>query len=477
MKGRALVVGITLAIATPAAAQVDSALLSKIPFNLANPGGKSLAMGGAFTAIADDATAALANPAGLGLLGSFEVGLSAKRFDDVTELSTGRSTASGNGFLVPYPGVVATNSDIRGTISNLEYAGAVLPVSRRFVAALFYSENLRFRGDPGPGGYDYIELRDNRSGGQTRRDYLFEYREFGPVSLTNRLLGLSVGYRVTESLRVGAGVTLNRMRFDLEGDDGGPHRIVNRTFLTPTQTETRTVTMSVEDLSSTVPGFVVGFHADLLPNGRLTAGGSFRYTKRATGTLVFGGSVPAPLANATRRTFTFGVPKDAALGLAAQPLPGLVVAAEAQWIAYSDTAKESLPVVSYDGLVGPAPGFPVSGVLAALRAPKDVLVPRLGLEYVASAEPVRIAFRLGWHREPAHGVTSDLVARDGSGNPYDLVDPPYSDAVRKVFEGGKPDDRFSGGLGLTFQRALSLDLSFDLGRSSRLLSASLFWRF
>ena len=62
------------ALAAPtASAQLDSALLSKLRFNLTNPGGKSLAMGGAFSAIADDATAALANPAGLGLISSIEV--------------------------------------------------------------------------------------------------------------------------------------------------------------------------------------------------------------------------------------------------------------------------------------------------------------------------------------------------------------------------------------------------------------------
>src|SRR5204862_8029114 len=79
----------------PSRAQVESALLSKVSFNLSNPGGKSLAMGGAFTAIADDATAALANPAGLGLLSSFEVGISAKRTDDVIGLVTARATATG----------------------------------------------------------------------------------------------------------------------------------------------------------------------------------------------------------------------------------------------------------------------------------------------------------------------------------------------------------------------------------------------
>ena len=38
-------------------------------------------------------------------------------------------------------------------------------------------------------------------------------------------------------------------------------------------------------------------------------------------------------------------------------------------------------------------------------------------------------------------------------------------------------DRFSGGLGATVSRRLSFDLAFDLGRSSRVLSGSLFYRF
>src|ERR1039458_9799201 len=69
-------------VPSSARAQTDSALLSKVSFNLTNPGGKSLAMGGAFTAIADDATAALANPAGLGLISSVESALSGKSSND-----------------------------------------------------------------------------------------------------------------------------------------------------------------------------------------------------------------------------------------------------------------------------------------------------------------------------------------------------------------------------------------------------------
>ncbi len=184
------------------AAQFESALLSKIPFNVTNPGGKSLAMGGAFTAIADDATAAFANPAGLGLLSSVEVGVSLKRFDNQIDLATARATATGSPFNAPYPPVRATSSGLADTQSSVEYAGVVVPISSRFVAAVTYVENLGFRADPGEDGYAYVELRDNRSGGgTTRRDILYEYREYGAVALKNRLLGVSLAYRVSERVR------------------------------------------------------------------------------------------------------------------------------------------------------------------------------------------------------------------------------------------------------------------------------------
>lgn len=464
-----------LASAAPAAAQVESALLSKITFNLTNPGGKSLAMGGAFTAIADDATAAIANPAGLGLLSSIEVGISGKRSNDVIGLVTARSTASGS-YGTSYPTVYGVNSDISAQASGVEFAGAVLPVSRRFVAAVSFAENLRFEGDPGEDGYTYIELRDNRSGGTTRRDYLYEFREYGAVSLRNRLLGVSAAYRATDRLRIGAGVTLNRMELDLLGDAGGAHRIVHRNY-EPTEIETSTTTVAIRGLDQNTLGFVVGVHADLMSGGKLTAGAVYRQTGKAAGTLEIGGDVPDPLIGQETRSFSARVPRDAAVGLAARPFPGLTVAAEAQWIAYGDFIDRSLPTVSYKGRVGPFPGIPlVDPILAELAPPDDVVLPRIGIEYVASTADLLLAFRLGYHREPARGVTANLSAYDPSGA-YDITDPPYSESVRTVYDGGKPDDRFSGGLGATVSRRVSFDLAFDVGRFSRVLSASLFYRF
>lgn len=462
--------------APPAAAQLDSALLSKLRFNLTNPGGKSLAMGGAFSAIADDATAALANPAGLGLISSIEIAVSGKRVNETLALSTARSVATGS-LVTPYPPVTTSSVGLDASSTGVEFAGVVVPISRRLVAALTYAENLRFEGDAGPGGYQYLELRDNRSGGTTRRDFLFGYREYGSAKLSNRLLAASLAYRVTESLRLGGGVTLNRSTFDLEGDAGGPHRIVSQTYLSPTAQETRTVTLGVEGLSGTQVGFVAGVHADLLSDGRLTFGADYRWTPAADAALVIAGDVPPALASQTSRAFKFRVPSDASVGLAAHPMPGLTIAAEVQWVRYGDIFDRALPVVSYAGLAGPFPGVPVTGVLADLSPAPNVFVPRLGFEYVAGGKDVRMALRAGWHREPAHGVTANLAARDGSGQPYPITDPPYSESVAAVFDGGKADDRFTGGLGLTVSRALSVDFGFDVGRDSQQFAVSLFYRF
>ncbi|MGH2670399.1 MAG: UPF0164 family protein, partial [bacterium] len=59
---RLYTVAILAAIATPAAGQEQPATFE---FSFSNPGARSMGLGGAFAALADDATAAFANPAGL----------------------------------------------------------------------------------------------------------------------------------------------------------------------------------------------------------------------------------------------------------------------------------------------------------------------------------------------------------------------------------------------------------------------------
>lgn len=60
-----------------------------LQFNFSDPGARSLGLGGAFVGLADDATAAFANPAGLVQLGRPEISLEGRRTSYSTPYTEG----------------------------------------------------------------------------------------------------------------------------------------------------------------------------------------------------------------------------------------------------------------------------------------------------------------------------------------------------------------------------------------------------
>jgi long-subunit fatty acid transport protein len=85
-----VLVATTLLSAGDASAVTDEEVFRNFRFNFVNPGGRALAMGGAFVGIADDATAAAANPAGLTNLLSPELFLEWRLNDTKTSRLTSR---------------------------------------------------------------------------------------------------------------------------------------------------------------------------------------------------------------------------------------------------------------------------------------------------------------------------------------------------------------------------------------------------
>src|SRR5437867_13375576 len=83
MRNTFVLLTVSLALALPAAAQnTDIESLSGLQFNFGNPGARSLGMGGAFLGLADDASAAEANPAGLTILRKPEVSLEVRNYQE-----------------------------------------------------------------------------------------------------------------------------------------------------------------------------------------------------------------------------------------------------------------------------------------------------------------------------------------------------------------------------------------------------------
>jgi long-subunit fatty acid transport protein len=73
MRAQRLTLVVLVAAMITAASAIAQETPSTFEFSFSNPGARSLGLGGAFTALADDATAAFANPAGLVQLVSLEV--------------------------------------------------------------------------------------------------------------------------------------------------------------------------------------------------------------------------------------------------------------------------------------------------------------------------------------------------------------------------------------------------------------------
>src|SRR5688572_31001893 len=86
---RKALVLIVLFVSLPLAAQnTDIESLSGLQFNFGNPGARSLGMGGAFLGLADDASAAEANPAGLTILRKPEISIEVRNFLEQQLMST-----------------------------------------------------------------------------------------------------------------------------------------------------------------------------------------------------------------------------------------------------------------------------------------------------------------------------------------------------------------------------------------------------
>jgi len=126
-------------------AQVDAYHLTGINFNFANPGARARGIGGAFVALADDATASLANPAGLAYLDSQ---LSLEFIHDEEHAPVGQVTQGGvvrtenqTGYLF-----TADNDPFRVTgkseSDRVNYVSFVFPVAKRKVGLAVYYSSL-----------------------------------------------------------------------------------------------------------------------------------------------------------------------------------------------------------------------------------------------------------------------------------------------------------------------------------------------
>ena len=421
-------------LVAPLAAQTS--LQVPLQFDFLNPGAKSLAMGGAFTGVADDATATLANPAGLIQLSQREISVEGRFTATETAFLEG-GRLSGQTF---NQGIDTVSGPVFGTSHGRHtgptFISVVAPFrSNRWVVAAHRHELVRvdqqffstgvFQQDAG----SFTSTRDRPQQGDRR------------LSVTS--YGGSVAFAPRTGLAVGAGLTVYRFsidsvftRFDTQG------------FLGPaTLTKEIGRSSQVGDDVGVSPsvGLFVGAGGRTRAGLLYRHGPSFKFTTRD-------GLDP-------ERDVTFRVPHTLAFGLSHRPRPSIILAAEVTRITYARLEDEFVT----DQARG-------DGRAADFKIDSGTEV-HIGGQYLALQWRWAPKFRLGAWYDPNHSVRFRPTAM-----PTTSGDRLFDQRLRTALSKG--DDRVhgTGGIGLSLSPRVEWNAGVDVASGGYILSTSIILR-
>lgn len=475
----AILMGVVLMfIATSAMAQnTDIESLAGLQFNFGNPGARSLGMGGAFLGLADDASAAEANPAGLTILRRPEVSLEGRNYETIAVMNT-----SG-----VYPDVVPEEFNAFSHRAEVNFASIVLPVGHGALAAYYhlplsYENTLNAawkfnlfnqfeprqlpifylpKGDPvgssGPVSYDQCVAIINQTGDPTAclQYQLFPF--FSTVKIKLQTYGLAGAWKFG-NLSLGVGV--RRQEFQEFAQTSRTDLAVSSVL---TQVTQATVDANGNLKKESDTTYTVGFKYQA--SDRLSIGGVYKKGPKFNTSLylndIVGGTGLSNIGNAT-----FHIPDSYGVGLSYRPVPVLTINIDSVRVKYSDLTDDFHSI------------YPEIQVLSQPYVTKDVTELHVGAEYFF-ATTIPFAIRAGWWRDPAHGLqyNGPLTCTDSA---IAASDRQLCAANRNVlnilFPGSKDQDHKSIGFGLAWPR-FQLDAAYETSDRFKVGSISGVFRF
>lgn len=403
---------------------------SGFQFNFNNPGARALGMGGAFVAVADDATAVVANPAGLTILQRPEISAEYKhtRFRNTINAFT-NTTADG-----------ATNRvhdrDFDDSVNTPSFFSFVYP-TERVVLAAFVRELINYKSTFNTNG---VFLTDPTNGTLQR---LLPVKSDLDITAVNFGLGAAVNLEKENPLLPNVGVSLEfsfgriksrLQRFDTLGFDGPPD------YSAAQQTEA---------VDGTDVG--IGVNVGLLwhPMKDLSFGGVYRRGPKYDMTFTTTNDISGATSSLP---FGFKVPDVYAAGVAYRFFERLTVAFEATYIRYSQLVEHFQ--------------VPLSDTIATQYKLDDKVELHIGAEYIFFINNIPLAARGGFYTNPAH-----KIKYEGPLNNVDAV------GERVIYAGGK--DRYQGtaGLGIVPFPGFQLDFAGNYGKDLLEFSVSSVFRF
>ena len=478
-------IGVALAPAAVAQDDVDVPVersfpsgIANVPFDLLPPGARSLGLAGAFTAVADDATAAEANPAGLSILTRPEISVHGRHTSfDLTNYNGDAIYADyyDGQNVDPFP-LYNKASDSTNAVA---FASYVHPFEHGAVS-VYYQNTGRIEAD----STHFGESRYSGPGTGFNDFFTFE----NDVDLTAESLGLSAAYRFNDFLAIGGSLRYSRLSidsisrtssdflFDLELQPNG-------TINTAGISDTISFQRSVDDDDSDVT-FNIGILFN--PQGRFSAGivykdgGTYDLDAQAAFDVQLsctfapaqnqncgneGESVSFVDSGSLSRKTRIELPDVINVGFAFRPTDTWLVSFDIHHTRFSQL-----------------PPLPAESLLFGTAAP-NATVTTVGNQRITSIKPQSnsTSYHLGVEHvfvfaEPMMMGMNSLALRGGTFNEKDLGT--YSDEVRRNLPGvDTRDQHYTVGLGTTFGQHIQFDIGAEFSDDTDNIVLSGIYRF
>lgn len=411
-----------------AMAITDNEANASLPFSFSNPGARALGMGGAFIGLADDASAAYTNPAGLTQLVSPEVSAELR-----SERTDTRWLDGGNVQFNAFNGSGLNYSSQNDTSTSLRSFSFVYP-SERISFAFYRYELVNYDSNFESAGATWTT-----GDGSGINGTIFAYNV--DTSFDVETYGAAMGIKATDSLSFGLGINYYRLDINSTTDrfllDGTP---VNRE-----------ANLDGDGRF----GFTVG--ARWAASDWLSFGASYRRAPE----LGYDAILSAPgITETLVRDTELDVPDVFGIGFSIRPSESWVINFDVNRVFYSDVTDDLTSVFDANQALD----------LEPLKLDDGTEI-HLGAEYTfATAHPFSV--RAGVWRDPAH----ELVYR---GTPptidFDVNSVPANSAT---FAAGRDDAQthIAIGAGMAFEK-FQIDLGADFSDTVDILSMSGVFRF
>jgi len=409
---------------TEAPALTDEEIYRDLRFNLVNPGARSLALGGAFVSLADDATAAVANPAGLSYLGKNEYFFEIRAVDYAAV-----STITSETLPADIETFVATGSDLADTVSP-SFLSVVIPFTKQ-----------KTRWTLGVSRQELVKLENSTVSG-----FAFTFAEPGVVLVDGSgFIDVEVvNYNVSGGMRIGDhfafGATVGLSLLDLRSE---VNNLIVDTNANLTECEILEPTLSLRTSSNdSDTDYTFGLGMTYRPDEKLGLGAVYRRSPRFSVPLhVVPGTDPClPDRSAEEIPNTFELPDSFGIGGHWRPNERLTWAFDVEYIWYTNLLNGY--VAGLNVLTGSDASFTVD----------DGIDIRTGVEYIFfTKKGLPLALRGGVFSESDNTIRAESTGTE-------------SFATEEVFSGRGSQMHGTIGLGLNWKR-IKVDMAADFADS------------